>query len=80
MANRRQYREDALDIGHEAHVEHAVSLVEHQDADLREVDALLLEMIEKATGCGDHDFNARVQRLDLRLDVDTTINHRRPQR
>ena len=34
----RQQREDALDVADEAHVEHAVGFVEHEDLDVRQID------------------------------------------
>ena len=45
----RQQRHDPLDVGDEAHVEHAIGLVEHEDLDLRQVDALLLDVVEQAS-------------------------------
>jgi hypothetical protein len=36
LALLRQHGEDALDVGDEAHVEHAVGFVEHQHLDLGE--------------------------------------------
>ena len=39
----RQQREDAADVADEAHVEHPVGLVEHEDLDLRQVDGALAE-------------------------------------
>ena len=64
---RRQQREDAADVVDEAHVEHAVGLVEHEDLDLAQVDGLLLHVVEQAPGRGDEDVDAAAQRLDLRL-------------
>jgi hypothetical protein len=49
----RQYRKDASDVTDKAHVEHAVGFVEHQNFDVREVDAALLDMIQQATGGSD---------------------------
>ncbi len=43
LALRRHLLEDAADVGQEAHVAHAVGLVQHQHLDLRQVDAALAE-------------------------------------
>jgi hypothetical protein len=51
-------REDALDVGDEAHVQHAVGFVEHQHFDLGEGDALLLDVVEQAARRGDDDLAA----------------------
>ena len=53
-----QQREDALDVGNEAHVEHAVGFVEHEDLDAREVDVALADVVEQAAGRGDEDIDA----------------------
>jgi hypothetical protein len=37
LAFRRQQREDAPDVADEAHVQHAVGFVKHQDLDMRQV-------------------------------------------
>ncbi|KOT25401.1 putative aTP-dependent RNA helicase RhlE [Burkholderia mallei] len=42
----RQQVQDALQIGEEAHVEHPVGLVEHEDLHLAEIRGLLLDVIE----------------------------------
>ena len=76
----REHREDALDVGQEPHVEHAVRLVEDEDLHLREIHRLLLEVIEKSAGRRDEDLDAAVQRLFLRGDIDAAVDHRRAQR
>ena len=50
--------EHALDVGDEAHVEHAVGLVEHEDLDARKVDVALAVMVEQPAGRGDQDVDA----------------------
>ena len=54
----RHQRHDALDVGDEPHVEHAVGFVEHEDLDLRQVDAALLDVVEQAARRRDEDFDA----------------------
>ena len=76
----RKQRQDALDVGHEAHVEHAIGLVEHQEFHLVETDCLLLHVVEQATGGRDENFDAGAQIPGLRGDVDATEDHRAAQR
>ena len=59
-------RKDALQVGHEAHVEHPIGLVEHQDGDLREVHRLRAGVVEEPSGRGDEDLDAGEQHLLLR--------------
>ena len=80
LSFRRQQRDDALDVGHETHVEHAVGFIEHEDFDARQVDRFLLHVIEQAAGRGDQYFDAGAQCLYLRIDVDTAIDHGGTQR
>ncbi len=61
---------DALHVVDEAHVEHAVGLVEDEDLDLVEEDVLLLLEIEQPSGRGDEDVDAAVQRLNLAVLAD----------
>src|SRR3972149_5428336 len=47
-----QQREDLLDVADEAHVQHAVGLVQHQDFDTGKVECLLSDMVEQTAGRG----------------------------
>ncbi|KKW30390.1 MAG: hypothetical protein UY75_C0034G0010, partial [Parcubacteria group bacterium GW2011_GWC2_52_8c] len=76
LALRRQQAEDAADVVDEAHVEHAVGLVEHQDFDRAQVDGSLLHVVEQAARGGDDDVHAAAQLVDLRADADAAENHR----
>jgi hypothetical protein len=67
---RGKQRQDPADVVDEAHVEHAVGLVQDQDLDLAQVHGLLLDVVEQAPGGGDEDVDAAAQRVDLRLDAD----------
>ena len=49
---------DALDVGDEAHVEHAVGLVDDQDLDAGQQQLAALEMVEQAAGRGDQHVDA----------------------
>ena len=53
--------DDALDIGDEAHVEHAVGLVDDQDLDVGQQDLAALEQIEQAARRGDQHVDAAVE-------------------
>ncbi len=54
-----QVLQDPADIGQEAHVEHAVGLIEDQYFHVGEVDGVLAEVIEQAAGAGHDDLSAR---------------------
>jgi hypothetical protein len=75
-----QQPEDAADVMDEAHVEHAVGLVEDEDLDLAQVDGLLLDVVEQAAGRGDQHVDAAAQRVDLRADADAAEHQRALQR
>ena len=66
----RQRGQHAADVADEAHVEHAVRLVEHQVAHLGEVDRALVDVVEQAARRGDDDVHALAQRVDLRPRAD----------
>ena len=67
-------RDDAAHIGQEAHVEHAVGLVQHQHFDARQVDGALADMIEQATGAGHDDFGATPERGKLAAHADAAVD------
>jgi hypothetical protein len=71
-------RHDALDVRDEAHVEHAVGFVEHEDLDLAQVDALLLDVVEEPAGRRDEDLDAGAHDRELLLDVDAAEHAGRP--
>ena len=51
--------------GNEAHVQHAVGFVDHQDIDLGQHQPAALEMIEQPAGRGDQHIDAAIQLLGL---------------
>ena len=57
--------EDRLDVLGEAHVEHLVGLVEHEEAQLGEVERALLEVVHDPAGRADDDVDAAAQRGEL---------------
>ena len=66
--------EDATDDGQEAHVGHAVGLVDHDDADIAEVDVATLDQILEPAGAGDEDVNATTKRVDLRAVASAAVD------
>ena len=57
--------EDRLDVLGEAHVEHLVGLVEHQEPQLGQVEGALLEVVHDPAGRADDDVHAAAQRAEL---------------
>ena len=70
LALRRQLGQNLLDVVDEAHVEHAVGFVEHEDFHVRQVDGLLVGKVEQAPGAGHEHVDALGQGLDLRVHAD----------
>ena len=70
---------DALDVGNEAHVEHAVGLVDDEDLDAVEEELAALEMIEHAAGRRDQHVGAAVELLLLVVEGDAADEERHGQ-
>ena len=68
--------EDAAHVGCEAHVEHPVGLVEHEDLELRIIDVPALHVIEQPAGRRDHDVHAARERPGLRLHPHAAVDRR----
>ena len=62
LARLRQHRHDLADVVDEAHVEHLVGFVEHEDFELGERQRALIDEIEQPAGRGDEDVDAVLQR------------------
>ena len=58
LAGERNELADALDVGDEAHVEHAVGLVDDEEFDAVEQQTSALEMVEQAARRGDQHIHA----------------------
>ncbi len=58
LAGERHQLADALDVGDEAHVEHAVGFVDDQELDAGQQQPSALEMIEQAARRRDQDVDA----------------------
>ncbi len=65
LAQRRQHFADPLDIGHEAHVQHAVGFVDHEDLHAGQHHLAAFEMVDQAARCGDQHVDATIQQLFL---------------
>ena len=68
-------REDRLDVLGEAHVEHLVGLVEHQEPQLGQVERALLQVVHDPAGGADDDVHAAAQ---ARTAARRTPGRRRP--
>jgi hypothetical protein len=73
----RDQRDDLLDVADEAHVEHAVGFVQHQDFDAGQVHRLLADVVEQAAGGGHQDVDLAAQGGVLRIDVDAAEHDHR---
>ena len=80
LARLGQKPRDAADRLDEAHVEHAVGLVEDEELDLAEVDQALVEQVDQSARRGDDDVDALLDRADLRALADAAEDHRVTQR
>jgi len=66
--------EDLLHLGREAHVQHAVGLVEDEHLDLVEQDVLVLDEVDEAAGRGHQDVDALAQRLALGVEAHAAVD------
>ena len=67
---------DPLDLGDEAHVEHAVGLVDDEDFDAGEQDPAALELVEQTAGRGDQHVDAAIELLVLVVEGDAADDQR----
>mmetsp|Transcript_17624 Transcript_17624/g.50474 ORF Transcript_17624/g.50474 Transcript_17624/m.50474 type:complete len:270 (-) Transcript_17624:815-1624(-) len=72
--------DDAADLGLEAHVEHAVALVEDEEGDGRHGDDAAVDEVVEAAGRGHDDVAPEGQVPHLLLLVGTAVNHHRAER
>ena len=73
LVARREALHDRVDLRLEAHVEHAVGLVEDEDLDRVHTELALLDQVLQAAGGGDQDVGA-AGRCDLRALVDAAVD------
>src|SRR5512146_446910 len=74
LALLRQRVEDRLQILGKSHVEHLIGLVEHDEANLRELERPSPNVIERAPGSRDDDVHATLQRTELLLNRLPTVH------
>ena len=77
LADRRHAADDALHVGPEAHVHHAVGFVEHEQLDGAQVGVLLPHVIHQPARRGDDDVDARLERALLHAHLDAAVDRRR---
>ena len=58
LALPREQGEHTFDVRNEAHVEHTVRLVEHEDLDAGQIDVALPVMVEQPAWCRNEDVDA----------------------
>ena len=80
LALRRQDVEDLADVVDEAHVEHAIGFVQHQQFDVRQIDGALAHVVQQAARRGHDDIDTALERVDLRVDANAAEHHHRLQR
>ena len=78
LALGRRLVEQSPDLGEEAHVGHAVGLVDDDDVDAAEVDVALTDEVGQAAGAGDDDVDATAQRLALSAEADAAVARNDP--
>ena len=71
-----QRRDDAPDVGPEAHVHHAVGFVEHEQFDAGEVGVLLPHVIHQPARRGDDDVDAGLEGAFLHAHLDAAVDGR----
>ncbi len=78
LLSRRQLGDDPLDVRKKTHVEHPVSLIEDERMHLVEAIGDVPEVIQKAAGGGDDDFDAGLEQLFLRKHARAAHDHAAP--
>ena len=79
LALARQLRHDPADVVDEAHVEHAIGFIQHEDFDAIELNGAALHEVEKSSRCCDQDVDPVGERADLAVDGDAADGERYPQ-
>ena len=70
--------DDLLDLGTKSHVEHAVGLVQNQEADALQPCTAALLQIDQPPGSGDDHLVTPLERVELGAVRDPAVDHRRP--
>ncbi len=75
----RQAPQDEAQVGDEAHVEHAVGLVDDQHLDAARRPDVLLQVVDEPTGRADQHVAAFAQRVALLVVVDAAVHGQDPE-
>jgi len=70
-----QFSENALDVGEEAHVQHAVRFVQHKLLDFIEREVPLFHQVHQASGGGHDERGAAAERFHLGVLADAAEDH-----
>lgn len=65
---------DALDLGHEPHIGHLVSLIEDHDANLVQIQRATVEQVVEAAGRGNDDVDASPEYVSLAVQRGATVD------
>ena len=68
------WRQDALDVGQEAQIEHLVGLVEHEHLDVTQVEDATIGQVQQAARGADHDLDAGAELVELVLVADSAVD------
>ena len=71
--------EEPADLREEAHVGHAVGLVDHRDRDVVEAHVALVDEVGEPAGAGDEHVDALPQRLALRAEAHAAVDGGHPE-
>ncbi len=71
----RQQPEHLLHVVNEAHVQHAVGFIEHQDLHLAQIEVALIGQVEQAARGSHQHIHSLAEFLDLRIHAHTTKDH-----
>ncbi len=75
----RQFGQHATDIVNEAHIQHTVGFIQHQDLNFREVQCVLMFQVQQTARCCHQHVNAAAQFHHLRVDAHAAEDHQRTQ-
>ena len=75
----RQQSQNFFNVVNKAHVEHAVSFVQHQKFHRIKAHGILLIQVKQTTGASHQHIDATAQRDHLRVNADPTKHHGRTQ-
>jgi len=76
----REQRDDGANVIDEAHVEHPIGLIEHEELDGTEVDTAAPDEVEQPTRRGDHDLGTGIELAQLVGQARATVYRHRAQR